>query len=225
MHIIGAQKQHLVIAAETPEDMNQWLTAIKINGATDAEYARKDLQAKLAEESKQVEDDQKKKAVILAKQEEEYIRNKERIMAERSVKEEKVVNLTDPVNCYCSIQFLEGKDFEGKLRFRVLVRFADQEWVIYRYDKQIVDLNGNLTNGITCNIPSVRGRFPKKTPGTTTEAICEQYNSYFQILVNDRSNVFNDRKAGAYFTRFIAPVQIGDEKTEDFVMPFRLETL
>jgi len=225
MHIIGSQKQHVVCAAPSQDELNQWLAAIKINGATDAGFARNDLQNRMIEEDSKAMEDKKIKDAANAKAEDEYIRNKEKIMAERVRKQDITFNLTDPVNCYCDIRFLEGKDYEGKLRFKILMRFADQEWIIYRYDKQIIDLNANITNGITCNINSVRNKFPKKTPGMTIENMCELYSGYFAILVKDRASVFNDRKAGAYFTRFIAPVQLGDEKAADFVMPFRLEQL
>jgi len=55
--------------------------------------------------------------------------------------------------------------------------------------------------------------------------MCEQYNAFFQTLINDREKVFADPKAGSYFMRLISPAQIGDEKSDAFVMPFKLEVV
>jgi len=131
----------------------------------------------------------------------------------------------NPENCYCLIRFLEGSDHEKNLRFKILVRFAESEWTVYRHDKQIIDLNLLFTSGINAKIHSIEGKFPKKEAGVTTLDMCERYNEYFQILVDDRSALLGDPKAGSHFMRFISPTQSTDETPKDFVLPFRLETL
>jgi len=116
----------------------------------------------------------------------------------------------------------EGKDPDGKMFYTVHVTFSGQEWIVYRNEKQFGDLYTNL---IDCGVFGIRGQFPKKSRDTSIEWLCNGYTSFLLQLSRERIYIFNDKKATALYTRFIAPCQVGDEKSSDFVMPFKIEAL
>jgi len=48
-------------------------------------------------------------------------------------------------------------------------------------------------------------------------------DDFMQIICASRIAIFNNTTATSVFTRFIAPVQLGDKKGPNFVLPFKLE--
>jgi hypothetical protein len=44
-----------------------------------------------------------------------------------------------------------------------------------------------------------------------------------QIVCTSRIAIFNNPTAVSHFTRFLAPIQLGDKKGPNFALPFKLE--
>ena len=68
-----------------------------------------------------------------------------------------------------------------------------------------------------------------KKPKLMNETVLQQLVSSLELnmnhLVGMRYLLSSDKKAWNLFLRFIAPVQMGDEKSDDFAMPFKLEVM
>jgi len=88
--------------------------------------------------------------------------------------------------------------------------------------KQFIDLYANL---LSANVSGVRGIFPKKPKESGVEWMSIGFSNFLTQLAKERPFIFAEKKATAYYTRFIAPCQVGDEKAPDFAMPFKMETL
>jgi len=218
-HVISKQKQHLVIAAASSEEMNEWLTALKINGATDGEYSRKELETRQKDEEKRKVDERKKQEKEQVKAEDEYIKNRDQIMAERLARQQREQSSTDPVNCYCEFRVTEGKEQDGKMLYKIQVLFSGQEWKVFRFEKQFSDLYSNLVSQCL----GIRGQLPRKKD--SIEIFCAGLTTFLTILSRERQLIFMDKKSTAFYTRFIAPCQVGDEKGADFAMPFKIDIL
>jgi len=157
-----------------------------------------------------------------AKAEEEYIKNREHMFQERSARQQREQAMTDPINCYCEFRVASAKEQEGKFQFKIHVTFSGQEWIVHRFEKQFLDLYTNL---ISCNVNGIRGSLPRKGKDNGMDWVCANLSTFLSGISRERAAIFADKKATAYYTRFIAPCQLGDEKGPELAMPFKMEAL
>jgi len=50
-------------------------------------------------------------------------------------------------------------------------------------------------------------------------------SEYFRIVCTSRAAIFVSKAAAGAFLRFIAPLQYGDEKSQGFILPFKLDII
>lgn len=67
------------------------------------------------------------------------------MMAERKARQDAVIQSDDAVYCRAEIRVLEGTEREKKWVYKLHVSFGSQEWTIFRFEKQINELFGNVS--------------------------------------------------------------------------------
>lgn len=100
-------------------------------------------------------------------------------------------------------------------------------WTIYRRYNQFSDVNDTLSRGSSIRLS---GLLPPKNlkkkenfDPNFIEERRKQLQNFVDALVIQRPTIFADKYFTFHFTKFMAPVQIGDDRPDNFVMPFKIE--
>ncbi len=81
-----------------------------------------------------------------------------------------------------------------------------------------------MFGGLTmCGVSELRQFYPKNPKELDKVTLTAQMNSFLGVVSSNRSRYMSKKRGAACFIRFIAPVQLGDEKQSDFVMPFKID--
>jgi len=68
----------------------------------------------------------------------------------------------------------------------------------------------------------IKGLLPSKKTSPASLMV-SGFQALLDALIQQRREVFHNRQYGYYFSKFLAPTQIGDERPDDFLMPFDLQ--
>jgi len=210
----GEKRKHLVLGTAHEEDYASWMAAFKVNGSADLDCMK---ESHLKEEKRKAEE-RKLKEKSFAKAEDEYVKSGKKVdVQEWKNKQQQVIDNTDPTQCVCAFEFVGTKFLsETKCQHKLRVTWADQQWHIYRFEKQFAEGYSMLRTMVSIKTPFPKLSKDAKSNGPVLEA-------FLNGLANERVLLFSKPKSGVCFARLIAPIQYGDEKADDFVMPFKIE--
>ncbi|PRP87193.1 hypothetical protein PROFUN_01455 [Planoprotostelium fungivorum] len=206
--------------ATSPKEMSDWAAAIKINGAIDGVLAREEREKMKKQES-----------AAYKREEKEYTQQKVEMIKTRAntpstppspsmtgsnnevVKEEMKIQLED-----CN-QSPNGPTFKMK------ITFGNQEWYIYRTDKEISALYNALVTSMfsVLRLDHLKGKCPKYKTLQEMKANLSQYSQLLYDIDAERIRIFGEKNARMNWVRFFAPLKYGDVKPPGFVLPFVIE--
>jgi len=200
-------------------------------------------EAKKAEEKKKA-DERKKREREAKKAEDDYIRSRGTKLqlnkfAEKRAREEQLQESTDPATCDCQISIVS---YEIKLKekkpnhvmYKMQINYAGSEWIVFRKWGQFSALD-SVFKSLDGYIPFARppkssnSKQAKFDPPLLAER-CKILNEWMQIVIQIREAIFNARISSSVikespkdaFTKFLAPIQLGDQKGADYLQPFRI---
>jgi hypothetical protein len=106
----------------------------------------------------------------------------------------------------------------------VEVEYDRSTWVINRRFKQFTEMD----SGFRRTIPGYTDLLPKKKDKkqkfdeTFLKERLKALDFYVGVICNSRPAIFASDVSFNAFSRFFAPVQYGDVKGPDFILPFKL---
>eukprot|EP01119_Soliformovum_irregulare_P025399 TRINITY_DN9398_c0_g1_i1.p1 TRINITY_DN9398_c0_g1~~TRINITY_DN9398_c0_g1_i1.p1 ORF type:complete len:626 (-),score=120.24 TRINITY_DN9398_c0_g1_i1:1280-3157(-) len=145
--------------------------------------------------------------------EEEYIKNKAALEAERLERKNNTPEF-DPAYSTLIMKAVNILEDQGKLKFKIEVQVDGQQWTVYRREKQLMELHKAVTGLVDLPLKSSFTKFHWVSLDLLTE--------YLRNCAGSKSRICADKKANTIFLKFIAPIQMGDEKKEGYVLPFKI---
>jgi len=148
------------------------------------------------------------------------------------IDEEALQSTINLVSCYAdfSVVGYEIKIKNGKPDFvvyKVDVVYGDNLWTIFRKYSQFTQLDGFFKKDIRgyseCLPPKPKDYKTVKFDNNFLRERQRIVDEYMQILCSSRGSIFAGEFCSVAFTRFIAPIQLGDIKGPGFILPFKLE--
>eukprot|EP01119_Soliformovum_irregulare_P011662 TRINITY_DN2946_c0_g1_i1.p1 TRINITY_DN2946_c0_g1~~TRINITY_DN2946_c0_g1_i1.p1 ORF type:complete len:380 (-),score=174.99 TRINITY_DN2946_c0_g1_i1:40-1056(-) len=202
---------------------------IKVN-TEEAEKKRK-------EEEKKKADERRAREKAAAKQEEEYFKNKGTTqhlsnMKDKKMREEQFQNSIDPATCEAELTLTKHNTaMKGSKphysTFTIEIYYAGVTWSINRRYKQFVEMDmafRNQIRGYTDMLPKTSSEEKKrKFDKTFLDQRLIVLSQYIQVVNQSRTAVFASQKASFAFCKFLAPIQYGDVKGPDFMLPFKVD--
>jgi hypothetical protein len=112
-------------------------------------------------------------------------------------------------------------------KYRLEVKYAHLRWTIFRRYNQFNEMRDHLIRGPTAPrilaLPSKNYSKKENLDPNFIEERRKNLENFIESVVNQRQAIFADKYYVYHFAKFMAPVQIGDIRPDNFVMPFKLE--
>lgn len=140
-------------------------------------------------------------------------------------KEEKIkheIANTDLTTCYLTMQVIKPLKGKSDRQFQISIKFNTQEWSIYRVDRDIKKLYGQLKDG-KHPVPDLEEFFPKEARKLDDPDAAVQYQGFFDHILRHRATIIPEKKTRYWFLEFLAPSRLADKTPKDFYLPFLLQ--
>eukprot|EP01119_Soliformovum_irregulare_P024547 TRINITY_DN8816_c0_g1_i1.p1 TRINITY_DN8816_c0_g1~~TRINITY_DN8816_c0_g1_i1.p1 ORF type:complete len:292 (+),score=52.11 TRINITY_DN8816_c0_g1_i1:224-1099(+) len=168
--------------------------------------------------------------------EDEYVKNQgtEKELTEFSTRrkvQSVFAKTIDPLTCeksfvISSYDIVYNNDLPSYVAWKIDVVFDDFQWTIFRRWKQFVTLDGSIMSRSSKKkyqlepLPPVRRNPLDKFDVDFLDNRMTGLNIYLRCIKDNLGNAFSDG-AVKKFLKFIAPIQHGDIKSPNFVLPFK----
>jgi len=185
------------------------------------------------EERKKQEEKRRREKEAFAK-EEEYVKTREgqsqlEQIRQKKIREEQLLASVDPSVCSAEFHIVKYDiQMKGKkpdfVTYRIEVYYWVSSWIINRRFKQFLEMDKSFQREISGYTPClpVMDTLTPKFDSAFLKDRQQKLDEYLQIVCNSRPAIFASNFSALHFMKFIAPVQYGDVKGPNFILPFKL---